>query len=156
MKVCCILGHRDFEKNDDLALKVRSTIIYLIEKENTTIFLFGSKSKFSDFCYDIITNLRNKYLDIKRIFIRAEFPIISDDYYTYLKGFYEDSYFYSEKLMCNKFGYIKRNQLMIDKSDFCIFYFDSNYDTKIRTRSGTHMAYEYAIKKNKTIFNLCP
>ncbi|MBR7100502.1 MAG: hypothetical protein IKC91_05055 [Clostridia bacterium] len=154
MNTCCIIGHRDFEKTKELELKVKSIVADLIEKENVTDFLFGSKSKFIDFCYDIVTEYKNTYSNLKRIFVRAEYPIISDDYYNYLKTFYEDSYFYSEKLITNRFSYIRRNQVMIDKSNFCIFYFNSNYRPKRKRQSGTHIAYEYAIKKGKEILNV--
>ena len=115
-------------------------------------FLFGSKSKFSDICYDIVTKFKNEYTNIQRIFVRAEYPIISNNYYNYLKEIYEDSYFYSKKLISNKFSYIRRNQVMIDESDICIFYFNNNYTCK--TKSGTRIAYEYAIRKGKKILNL--
>ena len=154
MKTCCIIGHRDFEKTEELEIKVKNIIAELIKKEKVATFLFGSKSKFTDFCYDIITEYKNNYSNLKRIFVRAEFPVISEDYYNYLKTFYEDSYFYSEKLINNKFSYIKRNQAMIDKSDFCIFYFNANYLPKTKTQSGTRIAYEYALKKEKTILNV--
>ena len=154
MKSCCIIGHRDFEKSEFLELKVKETIINLIEKERVTNFLFGSNSKFNDFCYDIVSELKNIYVDIKRIFVRAEFPVISNDYFNYLKKFYEDSYFYSEKLITNKFSHIRRNQIMINRSDFCLFYFNNNYIPKTKTQSGTKLAYEYATKKGKSVINI--
>ena len=133
MKVCCIIGHRNFEKNNEIEFVTKKVVADLIEKEKVSEFLFGSKSKFVDFCYDIVTEYKKKYSYLKRVFVRAEYPIISDNYYKYLKSFFEESYFYSEKLINNRFGYIKRNQVMIDKSDFCIFYFNviinfSNYN----------------------------
>lgn len=154
MKSCCIIGHREFEKSEKLELKIKKTIINLIEKEKVTTFLFGSNSRFNDFCYDIVSELKNIYVDIKRIFVRAEYPVITDAYFNYLKTLYEDSYFYSEKLITNKFSHIKRNQTMIDNSDFCIFYFNCNYFPKTKTQSGTQLAYTYAIKKQKPIINL--
>lgn len=154
MKTCCILGHRTFEKTKDLELKVKKVVFNLIEKENVTEFLFGSRSEFIDFCYDIITEYKQIYPNIKRIFVRAEYPIISEDYYNYLRRFYEDSYFYDEKLISNKFSYIRRNQTMINKSDFCLFYFKDNYIPKTKSQSGTRIAYEYAIKKRKVITNI--
>ena len=154
MKTCCILGHRDFEKTREIELSVKNVVTELIEKEKVTEFLFGSRSKFIDFCYDIITEYKKAYPYLMRVFVRAEYPIIDDDYQNYLKNIYEDSYYYSEKLQKNKFSYIKRNQVMIDKSDFCLFYFNDNYVTKTKTQSGTRLAYEYAIKKNKEIFNV--
>ena len=57
MKTCCIIGHRDIEKTKELELKVKRIVTELIEKENVTEFLFGSKSDFIDFCYGIITKL---------------------------------------------------------------------------------------------------
>ena len=154
MKTCCIIGHRDFEKTKELELRLKSLVNDLIENKNVTDFLFGSKSNFVDYCYDIVTEYKTSYPNIKRIYVRAEYPIISDNYYNYLKTFYEDSYFYSNKLISNKFSYIKRNQVMIDKSDYCIFYFNSDYIPKTKTQSGTNIAYKYAIKKKKKIINL--
>ena len=53
---------------------------------------------------------------------------------------------------------------MIDKADFCIFYYNENY-TPIKksnnlffadkqTNSGTKIAYNYAIKNKKEIINI--
>ena len=49
---------------------------------------------------------------------------------------------------------------MIDESDYCIFYYNENYVpiTKKQNQSkvsGTKLAYEYAVKKNKHIINVC-
>ena len=154
MKTCCIIGHRDFKITDELTIKINDTITHLINKENVTIFLFGSKSNFTDYCYKIVTKLLNKYPYLKRIYIRAEYPIISDEYYDYLKTLYEESYFYCSNKTTNKFSYIRRNQTMIDKSDICLFYFNNTYVPKSKTNSGTSIAYEYALKINKTILNI--
>ncbi len=154
MKTCCIIGHRDFEITEELELKIKKIVLNLIEKEDTTTFLFGSRSEFNSLCYNVVSKYKIIYSNLKRIFVRAEYPIINEDYYNYLKTFYEDSYFYTEKLITNKFSYIRRNQIMIDKSEFCIFYFDKNYLPKTKTQSGTRKAYEYAIKKGKKIFNV--
>lgn len=154
MKTCCVIGHRDFEKTIEIEQLVRKIIIDLIKNDEVTGFLFGSKSKFSDFCYDIITELIATYPKVKRIFIRAEYPVISKDYYNYLKNFYEDTCYYSDKLVNNKFSYVRRNQFMIDKSNVCLFYFNKNYIPKTKTQSGTRLAYDYAIKKSKSILNV--
>ncbi|MBQ9103997.1 MAG: DUF1273 family protein [Clostridia bacterium] len=154
MKTCCVIGHRDFEQDTETKQIIKELLILLIEKENITEFLFGSKSNFNDFCYDVVTELMNNYSNLKRVFVRAEYPVVSDNYINYLKGFYEDSYFYDEKLMTNKFSHIRRNQFMVDKSDVCVFYYNEKYKPKTNTKSGTFLAYEYAIKKGKRIFNV--
>lgn len=62
-------------------------------------------------------------------------------------------------------SYVERNQEMINKSDFCIFYYDENYLPPRRKnsrrdlfdyqpKSGTVVAYEYALKKQTVIFNV--
>lgn len=39
---------------------------------------------------------------------------------------------------------------MIDKSDICVFY----YDKENRKSGGTKIAFEYAVKRQKTIVNI--
>lgn len=40
---------------------------------------------------------------------------------------------------------------MIDRSDICVIYFDEN---AFNEKSGTKIAYEYAMKKKKEILNM--
>ena len=63
-----------------------------------------------------------------------------------------------------KASYILRNKAMIDDSDYCVFFYNVNYNVTdkvlsnkmiIRKReSGTKQMYEYAQKKGKNIINL--
>ena len=67
----------------------------------------------------------------------------------------------SEKVYsAGKASYVERNQAMIDVSDFCIFYYNEEYQPPRRKRtnrdlstyqpkSGTRLAYEYAVQKSK-------
>ena len=152
MRKCSIIGHRKLELNNSALKKLESTICNLITNHGITDFLFGSKSDFNQLCYDIITNLKKNYSFIRRIFVRAEYPVISDEYRKYLLTLYEDTYFYDSKKITSRYGYIKRNELIIRNSDICLFYYNSNYLPK-KKQSGTKLAYEYAIKKNKNIIN---
>ena len=68
MKTCCIIGHRDFEKTNELERKLKDIILCLIEREGVTTFLFGSKSKFVDFCYNIVTEYK------KLVFVKKKSP----------------------------------------------------------------------------------
>ena len=40
---------------------------------------------------------------------------------------------------------------MIDESDICVFFYDNNSFNK---KSGTKLALDYAIKKNKFVINI--
>ena len=43
---------------------------------------------------------------------------------------------------------------MIDKSNYCVFYYNANYTPLKKRNSGTKIAYDYAVKKKKIIINL--
>lgn len=59
---------------------------------------------------------------------------------------------------------MERNQEMINKSDFCVVYYDENYTPPRRNskenlsgyqpKSGTAIAYNYAVKNKKEIINV--
>ena len=81
---CCFFGHRTINETDELRTKITETVERLITDENVDTFLFGSKSEFDRLCLELVTKLKEKYPHVKRIYVRAEFPYINDDYLTYL------------------------------------------------------------------------
>ena len=118
-KTCCFIGHREIEKAEELKRQLYETIENLIAKEDVDTFLFGSKSVFDSLCYDTVTELKENFPFIKRVFVRAEYPMINDDYLRYLHKYYEDTYYPKEVEGAGRAAYIKRNYKMIDQSDFC-------------------------------------
>ena len=150
---CCFFGHRTINETEELKGKLYKTIENLIVNENVDTFLFGSKSRFDSLCLELVTKLKEKYPHIKRIYVRAEFPFISDEYKAYLLESYEDTY-YPEKLIgAGKAVYVERNIEMINRSRFCIVYYDESYAPTTR-KSGTKIALDYAIKCKKKTFIL--
>lgn len=150
---CCFFGHRTINETEELKAKLYKTIESLIVNENVDTFLFGSKSRFDSLCLELVTKLKEKHPHIKRIYVRAEFPIISDEYKAYLLESYEDTY-YPEKLIdAGKAVYVERNIEMINRSRFCIVYFDESYAPSKR-KSGTKIALDYAVKCKKKTFIL--
>ena len=150
---CCFIGHRKINETEELKQKLTEVIENLIVHENVDTFLFGSKSEFNDLCRYTVTELKKKYPDIKRIFVRAEYPYINDDYRDYLLQFYEDTYYPEKVLNSGKASYVKRNIEMIDNSKFCVMYFDETYSPNNRN-SGTKIAYEYVVGKRKRVINV--
>ena len=83
---------------------------------------------------------------------------------------YDDFYQPDVVFEAGRLSYVVRNQALIDESEYCIFYYDENYQPPRRKQSksslgtyqpnsGTRMAYEYALKKakngrNKQIINV--
>ena len=148
---CCFFGHRTINETDELRTKITETVERLITDENVDTFLFGSKNRFNSLCYELVTNLKEKYPHIKRIYVRAEFPVINDDYKAYLLELYEDT-FYPEKIKgSGRAAYVERNYEMINKSKYCIVYYDEANAPTTR-KSGTRIALDYAVKQKRNIY----
>lgn len=147
---CCFLGHREINITDELKENLRVVIEHLITEESIDIFLFGSKSRFDSLCQETVTELKEKYPHIKRVYVRAENPYIDESYEAYLLESYEDTYFPKSVIGAGKASYVKRNYEMIDKSCYCIIYYDEQGAPTTR-KSGTKIALDYAIKKGKQI-----
>lgn len=151
---CCFIGHRKTEETEALTLELRKTVENLITEDGVDTFLFGSKSGFNDICYTVVTELKEKFPHIKRVYVRAEYPYISESYERYLLEKYEDTYFPEKALGSGKAVYIERNCEMIAKSKFCVICFDEHLAPKTR-KSGTEIAYNYAMKNKKRVILLC-
>ncbi len=165
-RTCCFIGHRKIDRTPELEKEIYVVIEDLIKNEKVVTFLFGSKSRFDDLCYETITNLKEKYPHIQRVYVRAEYPHISESFTNRLLDMYEATYYPEHIFGAGKSAYVERNFEMINKSDFCIFYYDENYLPPRRKqssgelsdyqpKSGTKTAYDYAVKKKKRIVNIC-
>ena len=82
--IVAFIGHRYTDITPQLKTRLLETIESLIVNEKADTFLFGSKSEFNDICYETVTQLKNKYPHIKRIYVRGEYEYIHDDYRNYL------------------------------------------------------------------------
>ncbi len=150
---CCFFGHREIRESEELKQSLYLIIENLILEEKIDTFLFGSKSRFNSLCHELVTEIKEKYPHIKRIYVRAEYQEIEESYRAYLLKSYEDTY-YPEKIVgAGRAVYIERNCDMIDKSGVCVVYCQEDYSPKNR-KSGTKIALEYAVKKNKKIIML--
>lgn len=163
MSTCCFVGHRNIEITDALKQRIRTTVTGLIGN-GTDIFYFGSRSQFNDLCYEAVTALKKIFTNIQRVYVRVEYPYIDSKYNDYLLQFYEDTFYPSQLKKSGKLAYVERNRLMIDASDFCVFYYNPYYTPPIKkskyglarreVQSGTKLAYDYAVYKNKELINL--
>ena len=150
---CCFFGHRTIDETEQLKMRLRDCIEKMITELNIDTFLFGSKSRFNDLCVETVTALKEKYPHIQRIYVRAEFPCIDDDYKNYLSEWYDDTYYPENIIGAGKSVYVQRNCEMIRQSRFCVVYFDEKHLPDNR-KSGTKIAYDYAVKQGKHIIQL--
>lgn len=164
-KTCCFFGHREIDATEDLQDRLYMAIEKLIVEKGVNRFLLGSKSKFNSLCYRVVTKVKENYPDITRVYVRSSYQHISEDYKEYLLEGYEETYYPEKIANSGKASYVERNQEMIDKSDFCIVYYDENYLpprrrnsrrdlTDYQPNSGTKIAYDYAVRKKKNIINM--
>ena len=150
---CCFIGNRNIVETEDLKIKLYKIIESLILENEVNTFLFGSKSRFNDLCLEIVTEIKQKYPNIKRVYVRAEYPYISERYKNYLLKSYEETYFPEKLINSGKAIYVERNFEMIDSSQICVFYYDEQNAPKNR-KSGTKIAFDYAVSKQKQIIKL--
>lgn len=173
-KRCCFIGHRTIEQTDELLALLTDTIRRLILEEGVCYFLFGSRSAFDDLCHRIVTEFQQEFPNIVRVAYtrRSEYAVKAEEkvkmertWATILKTEVKlkdyDAEVQSDRVFSvGKASYVERNQEMIDDSDFCVFYYNESYLPPRRKRSnrdlssyqpksGTQLAYEYAIQKSK-------
>ena len=165
MKTCSFFGHRNTVATSELCEELRRTVIRLIEGKGVKCFLFGSASRFDELCLKIVTEIKEEYPEIKRIYVRSQYPYIEKGYKEYLLKSYDDTLMPKRLENAGKASYVERNQEMINASDFCVFYYDEEYKPPVKKqsrgaisacqpKSGTKLAYEYAKQKKKEIINL--
>ena len=152
-KTCCFFGHRTINETEELKAKLIEIIEKLIVDEKVDTFLFGSKSRFNSLCLELVTEIKEKYPHIKRIYVRAEYPDINEKYTNYLLEAYEETYYAEHIRSSGRAAYVERNYEMINKSKFCIVYYDEPNAPTTR-KSGTKIALDYAIRKGKQIINI--
>ena len=173
-KRCCFIGHRTIEQTDELLALLTDTIRRLILEEGVCYFLFGSRSAFDDLCHRIVTEFQQEFPNIVRVAYtqRSEYAVKAEEkekmersWSSVLKTDVKlkdyDAEVRSDRVFsAGKASFVERNQEMIDDSDFCVFYYNESYLPPRRKRSnrdlssyqpksGTWLAYEYAIQKSK-------
>lgn len=162
---CCFFGHRKIAYTEELKAKLYNQIEELILNEKVYIFLFGSKSEFDTLCLKTVSELKQKYPHIKRIYVRSAFKDINETYKNYLLKSYDDTYYPEHIVNAGKASYVERNREMINRSQFCIVYYDENYlpprrknsrrdSTDYQPKSGTAVAYAHAMQKKCGIVNI--
>ncbi len=160
----CFIGHRKINDTPELRERLQSILFDLI-KSGTVNFIFGDHSKFNDLCYDLVTKLKEKYPQIKRIHFRKDYEDTDDYTMQFLLAGYEESICPKGVGNAGRASYVERNQAMIRESEICIFYYDenavpfrekcaNNYLSDHHAKSGTAIAYTYAVQRGKRICNL--
>lgn len=178
-KICSFFGHRKIDITEELKQKVKEIIEDLIVNHDVLTFLFGSRSDFDYLCHLVVTELREKYPNIIRkcYTCRSETCTLEserahwEEIYSHFRKEkvillgVEEEIEHKSKYTSGRASYVERNQAMINDSDYCIFYYDENYQPEMRKyskrsigyyqpKSGTALAHAYAKQKKKIIINV--
>lgn len=143
---CCFFGHRDvFEA---VATAVYEKICDLIENQNISTFIVGDHGDFDKTTAAMVRKAKKKYKNIKLILVRPYFSNelnVNKDYYAML---YDDIIIPEELANVHyKSAIRKRNEWMIDNSQYVIFYVKRNY-------GGAYTALRYAERTGKSFCNM--
>ncbi len=160
----CFIGHRKITDTSQLQKRLRDVLSELIAG-GTVNFIFGDHSAFNILCHDAVSELKESNPAINRINFRKDCEEADDYTMRFLISGYEKSICLKGVGKAGRASYVERNRAMIDESEVCVFYYDENYLPPCRKKSkhsisdyqpksGTSVAYEYAVKKKKNIVNL--
>ena len=178
-KICSFFGHRKIDVTEELKQRIKELIEDLIVNKNVLTFLFGSRSKFDNLCHYLVSQLKEKYPNIKRIAYtcKHEGCLLQSEIENWeqVHGYkpnekmklvaVEEEYDHKTKYTAGRASYVERNYAIINDSDYCVFYYDQNYKPERRKcslsniltyqpNSGTALSYHYAKQKKKTVINV--
>ena len=164
MYTTTIIGHRDVDDTPELRGAIRIVLENILKSHHAVDILFGSGSGFDRVCLSVAAELVEKYPETRRVYVRAEYPDISEGYREYLLQSYDDTFFPEELRSAGRARYVERNRIMIDWADSCVFYYRGESTVADRAgrkrKSGTALAWDYAVKRKKDIYNvseiMCP
>ena len=151
MKIA-FLGHRKIE-NREIIRSITTAVIAKLIAQGADTFLFGSRSEFDSLCHEIVSEFKRNNPQLKRVYVRAEYEFISDDYIAYLLERFESTFFPKEVSNAGRAAYVKRNQVMIDLCDLAVIYYDENV-SPANSHSGTGAYRRLCSKKFKRFYEL--
>lgn len=114
------IGHRKLQFDNGFRIQLKELLLSLIDNRIADTFLFGSRSDFNDLCLEVVTEIQKERPDIKRVYVRAEYPYINKTYEDYLLGSYDATYIPENVIDAGKAAYVERNYHMIDKADLLL------------------------------------
>lgn len=138
---CTFFGHRD--SSIKIKEKLEEAIIKLIKENEVNLFLVGNQGKFDAFALSVLKKIQSDFPFIKFYVVLAYLPSNRgsiDDY---------ENTIYPEGLerVPKRFAISKRNEWMINKSDFVITYVTNNF-------GGSSIFKELSKKRGRTVIEL--
>lgn len=148
-KICSFAGHAQIYGDYNISTKIKNKIINLIENYGVTTFYNGYKGTFDVLCASCVKDIKNDYPHIKSYMILSYMPVEKTEYEVNLYKDFDDIIYPDLEYVPKRFAIVKRNEWMVDKSDFLIVYVEHDW-------GGAYRTLEYAKKKKHIkVINLC-
>lgn len=138
--ICTFFGHSDTPLEAEPLL--RKTLIWLIQEKDVKLFYVGNHGNFDKMVRKNLKELTFLYPHIRYAVVLAYLPSTSD-----CEDFSDTIYPDGMEHIPFKYAIIKRNEWMIEKSDYVITYVK-------RTRGGAARFKQIAERKNKYVINI--
>ena len=138
--IISFFGHRQITDIDKVYTFMRKQLLQLAQTQSELDFYCGGYSNFDGVCLKILLELKQEFNNIKIFFIS---PYITSSYLNSINKKNYDQIIYPEiENTPKKYAIIKRNQWIIDHSDFIFFFVTFTF-------GGAFNSLNYAKKKNK-------
>ncbi|MBE6450226.1 MAG: DUF1273 domain-containing protein [Alphaproteobacteria bacterium] len=146
-KICTFFGHRECILTPKEIEKLTNTIRFLIQIRKINRFCVGGMGDFDKIVTSTIKKLKKEFPNIKLELALAYLPKNKIKYEKDLNVY--DNVFLPENIELSppKFAIVKRNKLMVIRSDYIICYIRYQF-------GGAYNAVNFAKSQNKTIFNI--
>ena len=143
--VITFFGHSDFRECDNEKEKLYNIICEIVQGKSVDFYL-GNYGNFDDLAYECAKRYKEKYKNSKLIFVT---PYIYQGYRRLIdaKNSFDEIIFPELEKTPLVYAIGKRNEWMIGKADFVVFYVN-------RSWGGAAKALRYATKRKKKIINL--
>ena len=137
-------GHSTFREEPE----VKEEFLKILEEKisgEDVIFYLGGYGNFDKICFDLLSKLKSKYTNIKRVFITPY--LYNYDKLKSLSKIYDETMYPPIETAPPKFAIDRRNRWMIENSDMLICYITHTF-------GGAYKTYKYALNKNIKIINI--
>lgn len=143
MSSCTFFGHQII--NNDIKELLMCQIENLITEYGVNVFYVGNNGQFDDLVAEVLRKLKSRNPQISYSIVLAYLPEKKQKYnqLSYTETIYPEGLEYTPP----RFAISKRNQWMVQQSDYVIAYVEHSF-------GGAAQFTEYARKKHKTVINL--
>lgn len=144
--IVSFFGHADFLSNSLLREKILTALENFYKKDKIDFYL-GAYGRFDSFALSICKEFKKTHNDCNLYFITPYLGSYLDSRKSYLCNIYDDIIYPPLENELKRLAIIKRNEWIINKSDFIFFYVYRNY-------GGAYLALNYAKRKRKNLLNI--